>query len=147
VLGFAGVGIFAWRAIDFQSLFSEESAVLAPNGIHWHAHLSIKILGQEQEIPAGIGLGVVENPIHTHEPDGVIHMEFSGRVTEDDIRLGKFFKIWGKTFNKDCIFDKCSGPEGQLKMFVNGQENFDFENYVMRDGDRIEIIFQEAADK
>jgi len=68
-------------------------------------------------------------------------MEFSGLCLEDDLRLGRFFEIWGKRFNKNCIFDKCSGPEGQLKMFVNGELNYEFENYMMKDGDKIEIIF------
>jgi len=55
-------------------------------------------------------------------------MEFSGLVREDGIRLGRFFKIWGKKFNRDCIFDKCNGPEGRLKMFVNQESNYQFEN-------------------
>ena len=81
--------------------------------------------------------------MHTHEADSVIHMEFSGLVREDDIRLGRFFEIWGKKFNRDCIFDKCNGPEGRLKMFVNQQPNYQFENHIMRDRDKIEIIFEQ----
>lgn len=104
--------------------------------------MTIKIFGEDQEIPAGIGIGITERNIHTHEKDGIIHMEFPGLVREDDLRLGRFFENWGRQFNKDCIFDKCSGPEGQLKMFVNGQENFEFENYIIQDGDEIEIIFE-----
>lgn len=141
-LGLGAGGIFMGRNIDFRSASQQESVVLASNGMHWHSHLSIKILGEEQEIPAGIGLGVVENPIHTHETDGIIHMEFRGRVTADQVKLSKFFDVWGKTFSRDCIFDKCKGEEGKVKMLVNGQENLEFENYVMRDGDSIEILFE-----
>ena len=119
-----------------------ESEIIARNGIHWHPELSIKILGQKMEIPVNIGLGITERPIHTHEDTGIIHLEFSGFVRKDDIRLGEFFKVWGKTFHKDCIFDKCSGPEGQLKMLVNGESNSEFEDYIMRDKDKIEIIFE-----
>ena len=120
-----------------------ENAVLATAGVHWHPHLSIKIRGQEQAIPAGIGLGITEeSPLHTHEADGIIHLEFAGRVTEDDARLGKFFQVWGKTFNSECIFENCNGPDGHLKMFVNGQPNTQFGDYIMRDGDQIEIIFE-----
>lgn len=137
-----GSGVFAgWKWLSMQPQ-PKESKIIATRGIHWHVNLSIKILGEEQKIPAGIGLGVRELPIHTHETDGVIHLEFSGRVTEDNLRLGEFFKIWGRTFNKDCIFDKCSGSEGQVKMFVNGEQNFEFENYVMQDKDRIEIVYE-----
>lgn len=138
----AGLGLLAgWKWLSSQPA-PPKSELISTSGIHWHPHLSIKILGEEQKIPGGIGLGIAENPIHTHNPDGIIHLEFAGRVTENDVRLGRFFQVWGKTFNKDCIFDKCSGPEGQLKMLVNGKENFDFENYIMRDRDQIEIIYE-----
>lgn len=141
LLAVVGAGAFALRNIDFRSVSAEQNAVLATNGIHWHPRLSIKISDEEQEIPAGIGLGVRERPMHTHDADGIIHLEFQGRVTADQVRLGRFFELWGKTFNKDCIFDKCAGPEGNVRMFVNGQENFDFEKYIMKDGDRIEIRY------
>lgn len=124
-----------------------ESDVIARKGIHWHTELKISILGQIQKIPANIGMGVNEMSIHTHKNDGVIHLEFSGLVKNDDIRLGRFFKILGKQFNKDCILDKCSGPEGQLKMIVNGKENSEFENYIMRDHDQIEIIFEKKSEE
>lgn len=121
---------------------SPESEIIAKKGIHWHPNLTIKILGQEEEIPGGIGLTPLEQSIHTHEADNMIHLEFPGIVRKNDIKLGRFFEIWGKKFNKDCIFDKCSGAEGKVKMLVNEKENSEFENYVMRDGDKIEVIFE-----
>lgn len=141
IFGLIFAGVVVWFLLTKYS--TSESDIIANNGLHWHADLSIKISGQEQDIPAGIGLGgLPHKPVHTHDRDGVIHMEFSGLVRKEDIKLGKFFQIWGKTFNKDCIFDKCSGSDGQLKMLVNGKDNPEFENYVMRDGDKIEIIFE-----
>lgn len=117
--------------------------VVSASGIHWHSTLTVNIFGEEQDIPAGIGLErLAHKPLHTHDRDNVIHMEFEGIVLEKDIRLGKFFDVWQKTFNKNCIFDKCSSSEGKLKMLVNGVENSEFENYVMQDGDKIEIIFE-----
>ena len=117
--------------------------IISKTGIHWHSNLTIKIFNEYQDIPAGIGLEKLpHNPLHTHDRDGVIHLEFPALVKKDDIRLGRFFEIWGKEFNKDCIFDKCSGPEGQLRILVNGKENFEFENYIMQDQDKIEIIFE-----
>ena len=120
----------------------KESEIISQKGIHWHAQLIIKIFGQRQEIPALVGLAKGEKPIHTHEADGVIHLEFNGLVKKEDIKLGRFFEIWDKKFSRDCIFDKCSGAAGQLKMLVNGQPNSEFENYPMRDGDKIEITFE-----
>jgi hypothetical protein len=119
-----------------------ESEIISDQDIHPHIELSITILGQKQVIPDNVGIGITEQPIHTHEVDNVIHLEFAGSVKEDDIRLGRFFEIWGSQFNQDCIFTSCNGAEGTVKMFVNGEPNFEFENYVMRDEDKVAIIFE-----
>ncbi len=136
--GILGLG---WFLLTRPS--TPELEIISKKGIHWHADLTIEVLGKYQNIPANIGIGITELPVHTHEADSVIHMEFSGLVRENDIRLGRFFETWGKKFDKDCIFDKCDGPEGRLKMFVNEESNYQFENYVMRDRDKIEIIFEQ----
>ncbi len=116
--------------------------IISTQGLHRHAELSISIQGQEQTIPANIGLTGGEQPIHTHDEDHVIHLEFTGLVRRDDIRLGRFFEIWGRTFNQTCIFDNCNGSEGQLSMFVNGEPNLEFENYIMQDRDAIRLVFE-----
>ena len=121
---------------------SSESVIISEQGIHWHAELSITILGQKQVIPDNVGIGTTEQPIHTHEENNVIHLEFAGLVEKDDIRLGRFFEVWGRQFNQNCIFTNCNGDEGTVKMFVNGVRNYAFENYVMRDEDKIAIIFE-----
>jgi len=137
------IAIGAWFFLGKTSM--PESEIITRNGLHWHTDLSINILGEPQDIPAGIGLEKLPHePVHTHDSDNVIHMEFSDLVKESDLRLGQFFEIWGETFNKDCIFDKCSGVNGKLEMLVNGKDNSDFENYIMKDGDKIEIIFEET---
>lgn len=140
IFGIIFMGIGIWFFVS-QSSMPED--VIAKNGLHWHSELTIKINGENQDIPAGLGLErLPHNPIHTHDRDSVIHMEFAGAVEKDDLKLGNFFKVWGKTFNKDCIFDNCSGADNQLTMLINGRENFEFESYIMRDGDKIEIIFE-----
>jgi len=116
--------------------------IVSKNGIHWHPELTISIKGQQQEIPANLGIGFVHNPIHTHDSTGVLHLEFEGRrVTKDDIRLEQFFKLWGKPFSSSCVLDKCNGPDGQLTVTVNGKPNTEFEQYIMRDKDQIEITY------
>lgn len=119
-----------------------DSEVISKRGLHWHPELSIEIKSQKQEIPANIGIGLVHNPIHTHDDSGTIHLEFDGLVKKDSILLNQFFKVWGKQFNSQCIFEYCNGPNGSVNMFVNGKENSEFDNYQMRDGDKIEIIYQ-----
>ena len=119
-----------------------ESEIISQSGIHWHPELSIYIKGAKQEIPANIGIGVTHQPLHTHDNTGVIHLEIQGLVTRDDIKIGRFFKIWGKLFNSNCILDSCNGPNGKVKMLVNGRENNDFDNYPMQDKDKIEIRYE-----
>ncbi len=137
-----GGGIFSIGGFLATRPPPSESEIISSQGIHWHTELSITILGQKQVIPANVGLGITSQPIHTHEEDNTIPLEFAGLVRKDDIRLGRFFEIWNRQFNQDCIFTNCNGPEGTVKMFVNGEPNFEFENYIMRDNDKIEIIFE-----
>ncbi len=115
---------------------------ISKNGLHWHSTLHIKIKGSEFAIPAGIGLGAVHNPIHTHDPDNVIHLEFNGIVRKEDLAVRNFFKVWGKDFSKDSILGNKTGDGGTVKMLVNDKENMEFENYLMQDGDKIEIIYE-----
>ncbi len=119
-----------------------ESEIISQGGIHWHPNLSIYIKGKPQEIPANIGIGITHQPIHTHDATGQLHLEIQGLVTKDDIKLNRFFKIWGKQFTASCIFDSCTGQNGTLKMLVNGKKNNGFGNYEMQDGDKIEIRFE-----
>lgn len=122
-----------------------DEQVVTRSGLHWHPKLSIAIKGQKQELTDGIGLGAVHKQMHTHTEDykdGVVHMEMSGIVTKDEIRLGNFFRIWGKEFSSTKILDKINGSDGKVKMMVNGKENTKFENYEMNDGDKIEILYE-----
>lgn len=119
-----------------------EEEIIARSGLHWHPKLEIYIKGEKQEIPANIGIGgQIHQEIHTHETDGVIHMEMGGLVTKDETKLGNFFRIWGKEFSSTRIFDKENGEEGTVRITVNGQENTEFENYEVKDGDKIEIRY------
>ena len=136
-----GAGVALVLLPNWGTSVSEEE-IVSRNGLHRHVDLDIEILGEEQTIPMNVGIGAKEEPIHTHTERNVLHLEFSGMVQKDDIRLSRFFDIWGKRFTKECIFDKCNGPEGQLKMFVNGRRNYEFGDYLMRDGDRIEVVFE-----
>lgn len=118
--------------------------IVSAEGMHWHSDLEVTILGEKQEIPVDVGLGSTHKPLHTHE-DKKVHMEFSGTVRERDIMLGKFFENWGKKFSSDCLLDKCNGSEGKVTMKVNGEANKEFEKYVMKDGDKIEVAFEASS--
>ena len=112
-----------------------ESDIFSRSGFHWHPELTIYVKGEKQEIPVNIGLGAVHQPVHTHDDSdkGIIHLEFQGLVRKQDIMLGQFFKNWGKDI-------RSFGTN--IKMTVNGEENTEYENYVMRDKDKIELHYE-----
>ena len=89
-----------------------------------------------------MGIGIRHEPIHTHDSSGTLHLEMQGMVRRKDIELERFFEIWGKQFNSNCVLEFCNGSEGTLKMFVNGQPNQEFDKYQMKDGDLIEIRYE-----
>ncbi|MGB3921877.1 MAG: hypothetical protein WBL19_01160 [Minisyncoccia bacterium] len=131
ILGF--VLFFAGMIWWSKSLQSKDPDVIARSGLHWHPTLAIYVNGEKQEVPPNIGItGGAMMPMHTHEPDGTVHVESAGVVRKDDITLGKFFKIWGKDINSFGT---------NVKMTVNGKENAEYENYAMQDKDQIELRF------
>ncbi len=132
-------GFIFFSTMDAGSITSNTIVDIPKNGLHWHPHLEIIIDGKNIEIPGGLGLGSVHDPVHTHDNTGEIHLEFAKPIASKMV-LGYFFKLWGKRFDKECIFDYCT-DKGTLKMSVNGNENYDFEDYLMRDGDQIVIEY------
>ncbi len=135
-----GIGWLVWQAASHSP--TPESDIVSRNGLHWHPQLTITVKGKEETIPQNIGLGAVHGPIHTHEDLPTIHLEMQGRVTKNDIRLGQFFKAWGKQFSATCLLDSCNGTDGRLTMTVNGQPNTEFDQYMMQDKDKIELQFE-----
>ncbi len=120
---------------------SYAAGAIPTGAIHWHPHLRIILNGQEQVIPANIGISPAgHQPVHTHETDGIIHLE-NPKPTEENMKVGYFFQIWGKKFNKDCIFEFCTSGDKKVKFTVNGKENPAFENHIMSDGDKMVIEY------
>ena len=110
--------------------------------IHWHPGLTISIKGEQQQIPRNLGSNGIHYPVHTHDDVPVIHYELD-RPTAETMVLGYFFNtVWGKTFNSNCIFEYCNGPDGNLTMTVNGKPNLQFDKYIPKDGEDIVIRFE-----
>ena len=119
--------------IWWQNSFADpDPDIISRRGLHWHPQLEIYVKDEKIEIPQNLGLGVVHNPVHTHEDLPIIHLEFGGLVRTEDITLGKFFEIWGKDLRSF---------GGNPRMTVNGAANAAYEAYVMHDGDRIELRY------
>lgn len=123
------IGLFGWSRL----IQSSDPNIISAGAFHWHPELTIYVKGEKQEIPQGIGLAGGHRPIHTHDDLPVIHMEFAGAAKKDEVTLGAFFKNWGKNFNS-------FGSD--VTMTVNGKENAEFENYQMKNGDKIELHYK-----
>ena len=138
IFGLLIVGFVVWIATLPRI---SEGEILSNTGLHYHPHLAILIKGENIPIPQDIGMGAMEHSIHTHEADGIVHLEFTGVVKKEDTKLARFFEIWGKDFSKDSIMGHKTGEGGTVKFKVNGTDNAEFENYLMKDGDKIEITY------
>jgi len=158
------VGILAWVFVASPnkddssgslnvSLSSEQAQQIPSGDVHWHPMLSIVIDGKQIPIPSDLGYGTGKtvdthlsgmrmSPTHTHESDGTIHLENNNPSSKPEtVTLGYFFYVWEKPFNSSCIFEYCI-DKGTLKLTVNGKENTEFENYIMRDKDQIRIEYK-----
>ena len=82
---------------------------------HIHAHLAIFVDGAPRQIPQGVGIpGSCVYWLHTHAPDGIIHVEAPVQRT---FTLGDFFDIWGQSLGPNKV-----GPAtGPVTAIYNGQ--------------------------
>ena len=122
-----------------------DEVVISRSGIHWHPRIEIIVGGEKLEIPENIGIGpqyggmptyepsMRMTAMHTHERDGVVHLEFPGRVTKNDTRLQNFFRIWGKD---------PSAFGALASVTINDREDADFMNHALHDGDMIVMRYQ-----
>jgi hypothetical protein len=91
--------------------------------LHIHQHIDIYIRGQHIGVPAAIGIAqsqsvILYAPVHTHTPDGIIHVE---SPTQRDFSLGEFFDVWGVLFTPTCIGAYCNTGNERLQVFANGK--------------------------
>jgi len=117
---------------------------------HDHLNLNIYINGVENAIPSSVGIntevcnqeGGNMHAVHTHDASGRLHIESNEDI---DIPIGVFFDIWGVHFNETGIFDYRVNSTHELVMTVDGVTNYDFDNYLLVDGQAIALVYQERA--
>lgn len=90
-----------------------------PGKMHIHTHLTIFVNGKQRQIPALIGIPHKDGKdlcfywLHTHQPDGIIHIEAPVVRT---FTLGDFFAVWQQPLGPDQV-----GPaKGKVTAIVNG---------------------------
>jgi len=112
---------------------------------HTHSSLSIFIEGSEEFISQKIGIQDSYCPdgmrgIHTHDDTGKLHIETPSQI---EAPIGAFFNIWGEVFNSEQILGNVADSDYEIVMYVNGDINDEFENYVMSNNDDIEIYYRQ----
>jgi hypothetical protein len=88
--------------------------------VHYHAHLDLSLRGSVVAVPAGIGIDTKNNkisPLHTHEPDGVVHIE---SATDVPFTLGQFFTEWGHPISAQQIGSVTAAAGEQIRVYRNG---------------------------
>jgi hypothetical protein len=127
---------------------------------HVHTHLSVFVDGQPVEIPGGIGINTEDpaveqfgtevggippegcaqvciSPIHTHDVDGVIHVEAQSPAT---FVLGQLFQEMALRLDSGCVDDFCA-PETNVVVYVDGQPHSgNPAEIVLEDGQEIAIV-------
>jgi hypothetical protein len=135
---------------------------------HVHAHLDVFVDGQPVVIPAGIGIeisdpavksfggagfgGIPEegceqvciSPLHTHDPDGVIHTE---APSETRFTLGQFFAELAVRLDASCVDAFCT-PDVPVAVYVDGQRHSgNPADIVLGDGQEIAIVIGSPPDE
>jgi hypothetical protein len=88
---------------------------------HIHQHLTLLDHGRPVPIPEDVGQRPARRClywVHTHTPDGIIHIEAPAKRT---FTLGDFFMIWGQPLSRTRASMAKAGKGTSLKVWVNGK--------------------------
>jgi len=129
-----------------RPLYVLQDPSIGPVGsTHEHSALLIIVNGNVFDL-SGPEYMIRSRPVHIENLDGsVIHNHATG------ITIGHFLETLGLGFDKNCFRDDrrnsfCNDDEKNLKFYVNGKLNSDFNNYVIKDDNRILISYGSKDD-
>jgi hypothetical protein len=138
-----------WTAPADPMALAEEAGLVPYNvehlTTHHHAHLHVFVDGKAVVIPAGIGIAVglkgvkdeptpdgtehfysvstcevpCLSPLHTHQPDGIIHEE-SPEANHPPYTLGQFFTEFGVRLDTNCVGEYCK-PDALIHVYLDGK--------------------------
>jgi hypothetical protein len=89
--------------------------------LHIHQHLAIVDHGHALTVPEDVGrplLGQCLYWLHTHTPDGIIHVE---SPTFRTYTLGNFFDIWGEPLSRTDVAGAKPKKGEHVAVWVDGQ--------------------------
>jgi len=129
-----------------RPLYVLQDPSIGPVGsTHEHSALLIFINGNVFELSKSEYM-IRSRPVHIENLDGtVIHNHATG------ITLGHFLETLGIGFDDNCFVDDkrnryCNKDDKNLKFYVNGRLNNDFNNYVIKDNNRLLISYGDEDD-
>jgi hypothetical protein len=90
------------------------------NVVHIHQHLAIFDHGKPVGVPEDVGRPLMGNCfywLHTHTPDGIIHVE---SPTFRTYTLGEFFAVWGQPLSRTNVAGAKPRPGEHTTVWVDG---------------------------
>ncbi|MDA0658164.1 MAG: Ig-like domain-containing protein [Planctomycetota bacterium] len=119
------------------------------------ARLTIFVDSQAVTIPTGVGTavgGAALSQIRSVNATGGIRVEPLTNEPLTKFTLGDFFTTWrtnggqagnnaAATLSSNQLLGNLANTTKTVKMYVNGQVSKDYENYAIRDGDQIVLVY------
>ncbi len=89
--------------------------------LHIHQHLAVNDHGKPVGVPEDVGRPLVRQCfywLHTHTPDGIIHVESPNFKT---FTLGNFFDVWGQPLSKTDVAGARPRKGERVAVWVDGR--------------------------
>jgi hypothetical protein len=141
VLGVLVVGFVGFQAANLLSGFAPEvnESIGVGEPVHWHADYRIEVCGEERVVEGGPMIS------HTH---GQTRFHLEGvRERKEQATLGWIMEeLSDGEFNSTHVMGQstCNGEPADLSVTVNGQEIENPEDYILKDGDSVIIVLEQA---
>ena len=111
----------------------------------YHAHVLLSVYRNGEQVPVPANLGYDErgahSSLHTHTPDGVIHMEADDPYPYE---LKHVMTSWGVAFDRNRLGGDTTKGDKKVHVYVNG-ESAPGSPVVLEDGDNIVVAYGEAG--
>lgn len=117
---FAAFGIGGAAVPTGQPVAGIHCDQMEGNVLHIHQHLAIFNHGKPVGIPEDVGRPLMGNCfywLHTHTPDGIIHVE---SPTMRSYTLGQFFAVWGQPLSRTNVAGAKPRPGEHTTVWVDG---------------------------
>ena len=105
---------------------------------HAHALLTVYRDGEQLPVPADLGFDEsgAHSSLHTHTPDGVIHMEADDPYP---YTVSHVMTTWGVAFGADRLGGETATGEKKVHVYVNGKPSTP--NAELKDGDNVVVAY------